>query len=43
VELFIFGFLGNKSLMKVTDENLVECVKLVVCPDTFKNSVLVPH
>jgi len=31
VELYTFGFAGNKSLMKVTDENLVERVKQVVC------------
>ena len=47
VELFIFGFPGNKSLMKVTDENLVERVKQVVCLsvclDMFKNSVRIPH
>jgi len=43
VELYKFCFDGNKSLMKVTDEILVECVKQVVCLDMFKNSVRVPH
>lgn len=41
--LFIFGFPGNKSLMRVTDKNLVEGVQQVVCLDMFKNSFRVPH
>ena len=44
---FTFGFAGNQSLMKGTDEIQVERVKQVVCLsvclDMFKNSVRVPH